>query len=604
MNAKPLTTRYPSHARFWHAVAISFVIHLIVGYWAGEWWQEEIEEEEFRVRLAHYRAQLKPRRLETQPSEAVGSIESEMEYLSSQVSLPGPDAEVLPEGRTVPSIQAPDAPTALREFEIGTKEETPTLAAVKMVSPRDIGVADSVAREDLDLLRMRDMARANRFRSGMLADADTPIDISGYVNFTRLNLYGAGSDSAGSLDMLARYLRDRTGILAQVRDTRHSYFSSEELLKDPVHFFVEGHGRLVIDRNRLTKFAEEETALLGRYLREGGFLFIEGSNRYNREMIAHIRTVLGNEGSLAELPASHPVYHSYYSFDLGFPGERKGQVIPVGFQSWYYPDRNPAEFYDTGAGGGKPAPNGLYGVEFKGDLVAIVSDLGLARRWRERPPNAEIVVNAQLPEELQETARAPIDNIGALKSATNIVVFALNRSGGLTPSYEKPAWANIRPELLPEAATELAFQFDYEAPDYEAPEVFDDLDAYIAFVQSPLGERMQQGEMTIRLDAAYSLNLLQGGMHGIMLHNLPPGKHWVEVTYGGKSQHVEVELRGGKVLTMAFALNRLAFFTQLRVRPFGELVEIQEWRQAFGDLQLDEVFLEEDREVLDSAADF
>ena len=69
---------------------------------------------------------------------------------------------------------------------------------------------------------------------------------------------------------------------------------------------------------------------MGRYLREGGFLFIEGNNRFLREMAGHLRSVLGADGVLAPLPLSHMLYHSFYEFGGGFPGEDKARVANVG----------------------------------------------------------------------------------------------------------------------------------------------------------------------------------------------------------------------------------------------------------------------------------
>ena len=103
------------------------------------------------------------------------------------------------------------------------------------------------------------------------------------MNFTQLRVYGAGS-GRGALDALSRYLRDHTHLLARVRDETYEYFLSEQLLKDPVHFFFEDT-LSAYDPNVLTKFSPEEKALLGRYLREGrASLVIEGTNRYLREM--------------------------------------------------------------------------------------------------------------------------------------------------------------------------------------------------------------------------------------------------------------------------------------------------------------------------------
>ena len=74
------------------------------------------------------------------------------------------------------------------------------------------------------------------------------------------------------------------------------------------------------DDHVLTMFSPEEKALIGRYLREGGFLFIEGNNRFLREMAGHLRSVLGADAALAPLPLSHMIFHSFFELGGGFPG--------------------------------------------------------------------------------------------------------------------------------------------------------------------------------------------------------------------------------------------------------------------------------------------
>ena len=89
---------------------------------------------------------------------------------------------------------------------------------------------------------------------------------------------------------------------------------------------------------------------MGRYLREGGFLFIEGTSRrtsrYLHEMKDHLREILGSEARLAPVPTSHPIYHSFYEFSGGFPGEDKSRIEDVGDnRSWYYPTNNRAALF-------------------------------------------------------------------------------------------------------------------------------------------------------------------------------------------------------------------------------------------------------------------
>ncbi len=581
----------------WIGLLISLLLHLGIGFWMGELWQQEEEEEAFRARLSYFRTKLKPRRLETINTQKMSRISSQMEYLDPE-SLP-PELrqsglEPLPPSPS--EIEVPEAPTTLEEFHIGGKDSAPVLAQETRISPTQLGLADSVGHASMDLLRLQDMARANKEHALVVPDKTTRRDLSGYINFTRLRLYGAGSDTAGSLDALARYLRDNTLLLAQVRNETHSFFVSEQLLKDPIHFIVEGSGLPAYDPADLTRFSEEEYLLLKRYLHSGGFLFIEGGNRFLHEMIDHLKKVLGSDGNLFALPPSHPIYQSYYSFESGFPGENKQRIREPEGQSWYYPLSNPRELFEAQSNARaadnptlrqeNAAPDylGLYGVELNGELVAVLSDLQMASQWAMIATTAEESTENALP---------------SLLPATNIVIYALTRPGGLTAKRDQPLWVEQRPDFISQATLQ-----EHIENDFTDGELFSELDAYIALLQSPLGSKIGKRGLKIRLDGRYSLNMIKSDLHGLLLHNLPAGKHWLELHYGGESKHLEIDLQGGEVLTLTFALNRLAFFTQLRLSQMREVVKIEDWLESFSDLQIEEIYLDEERNVLDSATKF
>ena len=593
----PLPHKSINRKPVWIGFLISLLLHLGIGFWMGELWQQEEEEEAFRARLAYFRTKLKPRRLETINTQKMPRISSQMEYLDSEALPPElreSSLESLPPSPA--DIEAPDAPTTLEEFRIGAKASAPVLVQETRISPTQLGLADSVRHASMDLLRLQDMARANKEHALVVPDKTTRRDLSGYINFTRLQLYGAGSDTAGSLDALARYLRDNTLLLAQVRGETHSYFMSEQLLKDPIHFIIEGSGSPAYDPAYLTRFSDEEYLLLKRYLHTGGFLFIEGRNHFLREMIDHLKKVLGSDGNLFALPPTHPIYQSYYSFESGFPGENKQRIREPEGQSWHYPLSNPRELFETQSNARaadnptlrqeNAAPDylGLYGVELNGELVAVLSDLQMASKW---------AMIATTEEESTENA------LPSLLPGTNIVIYALTRPGGLTAKQEQPVWVEQRPDFISQTTLQ-----EHIEKDFTDRELFSDLDAYIALVQSPLGSKIGKRGLKIRLDGRYSLTMIKSDLHGLLLHNLPAGKHWLELYYGGKSKHLEIDLQGGEVLTLTFALNRLAFFTQLRLSQMQEKVKIEEWLESFSDLQIEDIYLDEERNVLDSAAKF
>ena len=581
------------HRTAYICLLASLFLHLTALYLGDHLWRGELDAEAFRVRLARIPPQFKPPRPIPLPPLDVEALKVEMEYLRADqpaVSVRDPNLE---SEATPPEIESPTAPLALGEMAIGAKEDAPILERVEMISPSSLGLADSMGVASMDLLRIEDMARANKDHAAVIPSRATRRDLSGYVNFTQLRVYGASS-GRGVLDALSRYLRDHTHLLAQVRDKTYEHFLSEQLLKDPIHFLFED-SLSAYDPNILTKFSAEEKALLGRYLREGGFLFIEGTgrrtNHYLREMKDQLREILGPGARLAPIPTSHPIYHSFYEFGGGFPGEDKSRTEDAGDNpSWYYPVNNRYEvlalqeeqeatlFGASTLNTALPPPEGLWGVELDGELVAVLSDLWLGNYWQ-----------ASFNTEDEETPPATY----ALMAGTNILVYALTRKSGITPQLPPPAWT---PEQRPVAMVQEAPLAIATATADEL--LFDDLDAWLALVLAPIGNEITE-DIAVRLDGRYSLELLKRGYQGLLFHNLPAGTHWVELSYGGQTQQVEVDLRGGKVTTLTFALNRFAFVVRLRVQEQEERADWQRWSAAFADLEVEEIYLAADREWLE-----
>ena len=293
--------------------------------------------------------------------------------------------------------------------------------------PDDLQQAATSDSDQLDLLRLRDMSRADQKRSVAIADEDAPGGLYGYVNFTPLALAGAGS-AGPQLYNLARFMREYTSIHARVRPrSPHRQFTSRALLEDPVHFLLQGLPRPRADSSRvaeehrhpfgrgapylpdhLTDLSPTELHLLGDYLRGGGLLYIEGGPPYLGEMFAHLRRAFDDSVHIVRLPASHPVYHAYYHFESGFPGEHKESdstfVLPRGY------------------------PLGLWGVEVDGEVAAIFSDL---------PLFGSLHLPANYFKEAVARSRPP------LNALANIVAYGLTRSRGMTARKPLPLWARL-----------------------------------------------------------------------------------------------------------------------------------------------------------------
>ncbi len=586
------------------SVLISMLIHLLgIGLIEYVWWGAE-EERLVRVRLVQP-PRMQPVRLEVVPV-AGGQAEplTRMERLAPEAAGPRQLSEAQlpmagemggggaglgePGGQEGPPRSPEGRPLA---FGGGPGARGPgAFAAPGERGPVLGGLARPGTGRDadrtFDLLRIQDMARANKDHAAVIPNWASRRDLKGYVNLTRVRGQGFGS---GPIEELARYMTDYTQVLVQAQPGYYDYFLSPQLLKDPIHFFFPG-GLKRPTPYPLIRLSAEELALLGQYLRSGGFLFAEGGRNFLDEMIAHLKQALNGEGRLLALPLSHPLYTAYYNFSGGFPGEdKRGMRQFEGGDPWYFPGSQVRDV-DPDAPPPPPAPInpqsqqveevpllGLWGLELDGQVVVVLSDLGIHDKWR---------LNVD-PEE-------PIDYSPTLNlmAGTNVLVYALTRQGGMTPQLPPPAWEQVKP------GAPLAERTDIEAGG-ESGEVLDELDASLALVQTPLGHELEPGGVQVIVDGKYSLELLKGGLHGLVLHNLPPGDHWLELRYAGKSKQIDVGLKGGQVRTLTFGLNRLGFLTQLRLSQQEGLMGPEAWRTNFGDLQIEEVFLGEDREKLE-----
>lgn len=159
---------------------------------------------------------------------------------------------------------------------------------------------------------------------------------------------------------------------------------------------------------------------MGEYLWAGGFFYVEGNPQYLGEMFVHLHRALAGEAHFTRLSPSHPVYHAFYDFRSGFPGEFKQSTANN-------PAYRPASHFPTA----DSYPLGLWGFEVDGEVAVIFSDLPIvgrlflpAARFREAVPYARPYLHA----------------------ATNIAVYALTRSQGMLERRQLPLWAKISSE--------------------------------------------------------------------------------------------------------------------------------------------------------------
>lgn len=598
----PFTRRHRGVVLF---VLVSALLHLLSIALITDWRQAAIDAKAFEARLRRV-ARFEPQRLTA--DRPVTTPLTKMEYRQSEAEPRSMDeVQARLEAPPPPEI-VPEPIIALRPFDIATPIDT-----FQTQRPDDVQRAlaqiqqsrEQERQESLELLRVQDMAQGHE-RAVVLVDPANRRKITGFVNLTRLRLRGAGGGPLITLDgqppsgnsgleALARFMRDHTDLLVQVRQQVAESVMDPSLMDDPMHFLLEGGGRPLVSDWPLLQLTTDEREFLESYMRQGGLLFIEGRSRFLSEAVALLRELLGRDAGIAPLPTSHPIYHSFFTFSAGFPGENKRQWdyldgLPA---SWNYPSRESADVASAtaaalAAGPLNQDPNlvdqldtgdplGLWGVSLGDTLVAIVSDLNLHTRWSGF---------------LSDDDDVAIDSAPALHTGINMLVHALTRTGTVAYRRALPAWIKARPKAAaPEASLEVTLADGSQQVD---PGLYDALDASLAIVRTPLGSAVGPGGVTVRIDGHQRIDVLRPSRSGLLLHNLPPGAHWVEIDYGGKTEGVEVVLQGGQVSTVTFAISRLAMLQSIRVEVQQGDLPPALWKDTFADLDLEEAFLEGD----------
>ena len=130
------------------------------------------------------------------------------------------------------------------------------------------------------------------------------------ITVARLRYEGGGDWYANpsSLPNLLAAVRERTGIPVARREAEVAPL--DPALRDYPYLYMTGHGNVA--------FSPAERAALRGYLLGGGFLHADdnyGLDESFREEMAEIFP----DAELVEIPADHPVFHTFYDFPEGLP---------------------------------------------------------------------------------------------------------------------------------------------------------------------------------------------------------------------------------------------------------------------------------------------
>ena len=129
-------------------------------------------------------------------------------------------------------------------------------------------------------------------------------------NLARLK-YGGGGDwyqNQTALPNLVEFLNKVSPVKA-VYTGKYVEPLDRELFSYPFIYMC-GHGRV--------RFTDEEAKMLRRYLELGGFLWADDDYGMDKYFRKEIKKVFPDK-ELVELPFTHEIYHSFYSFPNGLP---------------------------------------------------------------------------------------------------------------------------------------------------------------------------------------------------------------------------------------------------------------------------------------------
>ena len=130
------------------------------------------------------------------------------------------------------------------------------------------------------------------------------------VTIARVKYDGGGDwySDEQSLPELLTYVRSNTRLDVAPRPAVVE-LSSDKLFTYP-YLYLTGHGNVV--------FSDEEVQRLRQYLEHGGFLHIDDNYGIDDAIRRELSRVFPDQ-SLVELPFSHEIFHTHFSFPNGLP---------------------------------------------------------------------------------------------------------------------------------------------------------------------------------------------------------------------------------------------------------------------------------------------
>ncbi|MBP9191734.1 MAG: DUF4159 domain-containing protein [Ignavibacteria bacterium] len=147
--------------------------------------------------------------------------------------------------------------------------------------------------------------------SNVFPQSDGTNKNSSPFKIARLKYSGGGdwyNDPSAEINMM-EYLKKNTTIDVDEPIFYSVSVSSDDIFNYPF-LLITGHGNI--------EFSADEVARLRKYCESGGFLYADDDYGMNESFIREIKKVFPDE-ELKELPFTHKIYNSQFSFPNGLP---------------------------------------------------------------------------------------------------------------------------------------------------------------------------------------------------------------------------------------------------------------------------------------------
>lgn len=149
------------------------------------------------------------------------------------------------------------------------------------------------------------------FTSNLFSQTDGVNKNSTPFKIARLKYSGGGdwyNDPSAEVNMMD-YLKKNTTVDVDEPKFYSVDISSDDIFNYPF-IMITGHGNI--------SFSESEAARLRKYCESGGFLYADDDFGMDESFRKEIKKVFPND-ELKELPFSHAIYNSHFSFPNGLP---------------------------------------------------------------------------------------------------------------------------------------------------------------------------------------------------------------------------------------------------------------------------------------------